>query len=57
MNWNITLRDKEHDEWWIEITTGRWRHKDQRIGVYDGGTFKIWHFLIIHLHHLWDYEG
>jgi hypothetical protein len=54
---NITLKDKEYNEWWIEFTTRRWKHKDQRIGVYDGGTFKMWHFGFIHVCHLWDYEG
>ena len=44
-------------DWRFEITTRRWKHKDQRLSIYNGGTFKQWHFLCFHLIHVWDYEG
>ena len=53
--WNIS--NKEFNEWQLEITLTRWKHSDQRMAIYDGGTFKHWHFLCFHLLHIWDYEG
>ena len=55
MIWNIS--NKEFNEWQLEITLRRWKHADQRMAIYDGGTFKQWHFLCFHLFHIWDYEG
>ena len=55
MIWNIS--NKEFNEWQLEITLTRWKHGDQRMAIYDGGTFKHWHFLCFHLLHIWDYEG
>ena len=55
MIWNIW--NKEFNEWQLEITLTRWKHGDQRMAIYDGGTFKQWHFLCFHLFHIWDYEG